>query len=253
MRKNKTSRIFVIVFCALLTTAFFTESGFAQNKEETTTPYSFSYMQVRPGMDVEFEDFVKSKIPFLKKLGVTDLTVFKTSNFGTSGKYLFVSPLGAPEKADAELASDRSMMPVELVSVFSALNRMVVSSHDFMLIPQDDMNVPPPEGYVFKVVACITMGTVPGSSEEFKKEYKKMINVMAKGNTKGILVGKVGFGGDLDEYITFGLFDSFKEIASHSAKVQKEMESINTKHLMKLLRYRKGETFVRIPELCIVP
>ena len=104
MRKNKPSRMLLTLFCILLTTAFFVGSGFAQNNEERTQPYSFSYIQVKPGMDVEFEDFVKSKIPFLKQIGLTDLTVFKTSNFGTSGKYLFVSPLQGPETADAELA-----------------------------------------------------------------------------------------------------------------------------------------------------
>lgn len=253
MRKNNLVSRFLFGFFILLLMTGFTNPGFAQDKEADQQLYKFSYIQVKPGMDVEFEEFLKNIIPTLQKIGLTQMDIFKTSNFGMSNKYLVVTPLEDPSVADAELSAPKSNVPVGLVSAMSAIQRMVVSIHDFMLIPQPDLNIPLAEGYDIKLFANITFDTAPGRGKDFKKGFKKVVNAIGKTNIKGILVGKVGIGGNLDQYIVSVFYDSFKEIATNQAAIQKELAAADLTFLNGVVYSRESEILVRVPELCIQP
>jgi hypothetical protein len=53
----------------------------------------------------------------------------------------------------------------------------------------------------------------PRGLEEYEKYFKEMLPVIGKTNVKGLLVGKVGLGGNPNQYIMFALFDSFTDLA----------------------------------------
>jgi hypothetical protein len=253
MKRNITASRLLIGFCILLLMTVFTNLGLAQGEEATQQLYNFSYYQVKPGMDLEFEEFVKNMIPALKAMGLNEMDIYKTSNFGMSNKYLVVTPLRDWAAMDAQLSASRSNVPVALVPVMSAVSRMVDSTHVFVLIPQPDLNIPPAEGYDFKLIVCLTIGTAPGREEDFKKGLKEVVNAIGKTNIKGILIGKVGLGGNLDEYIMFILYDSFKEMANNEPAVQKELAAANLTPLTGVVYYRESEVLVRVPELSIQP
>ena len=92
-----------------------------------------------------------------------------------------------------------------------------------MVIPQPDLTIPPAEDYEMKLAVQITIGTAPGREEDFKKVAKKALEAIGKTKVKGILVGKVGIGGRLDEYIIDVFYDSFKEMFDNEPAVQKEL------------------------------
>jgi len=253
MRKNIAASRLSIGFCILLLMTVFTNLSFAQGEEAPQQLYNFSYIQVKPGMALEFEEFVKSMIPALKKMGVTQMDIYKTSNFGMANKYLAVTPLRDWAAMDAELSASQSNVPVALVSALSAISRMVVSTHDFMLIPQPDLNIPPAEDYDFKLVVKYTAGTAPGREEDFKKGLKEAVDAIGKTDIKGVLIGKVGIGGNLNEYIMYILYDSFTEMANNAPAVQKELAAADLTSLTGVVYYMESEVLVRIPELCIQP
>jgi len=253
MRKNGLASRLSIGFCILLLAAVFTNIGFAQDEEVPQQLLSYNFFQVKPGMALEFEEFVKNSIPALKETGVTEMTVLRTANFGMSGKYLFSFPLEDPAVMDAELSAPQSNVPVGIIPMMSALERMVVSIHTFMLIPQPDLNIPPAEDYEWKLIAKITMGTAPGRREDFIKGFKPIVDAIGKTNVKGVLIGQVGFGGNLDEYITYVLYDSFTEMTNNDPVIQKELAAIDLTPLNGVVYYRDSEVMVRIPELCIEP
>jgi hypothetical protein len=254
MRNNIAASRLSIGFCILLLVGVFINTVcFAQSDEAPQQLYTFSYFQVKAGMSIEFEQFVKNSLPAIREMGITQMTVFKTSNFGISDKYLFIWPLRDPAVMDSELSESQSNVPVGLVSVMSALQRMVVSSHDFVLIPRPDLNVPPKEGYELMLIANFTIGTAPGRSEDFEKVAKKVMAAIGKTNVKGVLIGKVGLGGNLDEYIMSALYDSFTEMTNNEAAVQKELAAVDLTPLTGVVYYRTSEVLVRVPELTIRP
>ncbi len=250
---NKIASRFLLGFCILLLLTVFTNPGFAQNEEASQPLYSVSYIQVKPGMDLEFENFVKGIIPVLREIGFKQMGMFKTSNFGMSDKYIMLRPLQDPAAMDLELSSQRSNVPVGLVSVMSAIQRMVTSSQDFILIPQPDLNIPPAQGYDIKLIVNFTIGIAPARDEDFKKGMKKVINALGKTKIKGLLVGKVGLGGNLDQYIMSVFYDSFKEMMANEPAIQKELAALDLKSLDGVVYYRDSEVYVRIPELCMQP
>lgn len=253
MKRNQLARRLLLGFSTLLLVIAFTNLSFAQDQETPQQVMKFSYLQVKSGMELEFEEFVKNKIPFFQKMGLTTMDIFKTSNFGKSGKYLIITPLQDPAALDAELSAPQSNVPIELVSVLSSVNRMVESGHDFVLTPQPDLNMPPAEDYVFKLIVNITIGVKAGREADFEKGAKKAVQAMGKTNIKGILLGKVGLGGNLGEYIMFNLYDSFKEMTANEPAIQKELAALDLTSLTGAVNYRQSEVLVRIPELCIEP
>jgi len=234
--------------------AFFTNPGFAKNEEAPPQPFGFSCFQVKPGMELQFEKLVKDAIPVLQEMGVTQMDTFTTSNFGVSGKYLFVSPLMDPAAMDAQLSDQRSnMVPVSIVSLMSGMSQTVVGSQDFMLIPQTDLDIPLAEGYEIKLVHIVTNGTTPDNAENFKKGIKEAVKAIGKTNVKGVLVGRVGLGGNFDEYMVFNFYDSFKEFLENQPAIEKELSAADLSALDGIVNYRKSEVFVRLPELCMQP
>lgn len=254
MRNNIAASRLSIGFCILLLVAVFINTGcFAQSDEASQQLYTFSYFQLKPGMGIEFEQFLKNSLPAIRELGVTQMDVFKTSNFGMSNRYLFIMPLQDPAAMDAELSASQSNVPVKLVPMMSAIQRMVVSIHDFVLIPQPDLNIPPKEDYDWKLIANFRIATAPGRSEDFIKGAKVVMDAIGKTNVKGVLIGRIGLGGNLDEYILSILYDSFTEMMNNEQAVQKELAAVDLTPLTGVVYYRESEVLVRVPELGIQP
>jgi len=253
MQKNNLASRISIGICILLLMVVFTNIGFAQSEEVAPELYLFNYVQVKPGMDLEFETFIKNALPTLQQMGTTQMTVYKTSNFGVSGKYLFTMPLPEPAVLDAELSQSQENIPVQLVSMLSALERTVVSSNSFMLIPNEDLSIPTAENYEQKLVVHLTIGTAPGRSQDFEKEAKEILDIIGETNVKGVYVSKVGYGGNLDEYIVSIFYDSFADMTRNTALVETKLAESGITPQSGVVYYRQSEILVRIPELSIEP
>lgn len=253
MRMNNLTSRLLVGLCILLLVTVFTNLSFAQSEDAPQQLYKFSIFQVKPGMQLEFEQFVKDGIPAMKNMGITDLTISKTVNFGMANKYVAVSPLQDPEAMDAGLSRPRANVPVGMISLMSAMERMIVSVHEFMLVPQYDLNMPFAEDYDIKLIANFTIGIAPGRDQEFKNGLKKVVDAIGKTKVKGVLIGKVGFGGNMDQYIVSVFYDSFKEMTENEPAIQKELAKLDLSSLTGVIYYRESEVLVRVPEMCITP
>ena len=251
MRKNGAVSNVSSGFCILILMTVLTIPVFAQNQEAPQQLYTISYMQVKPGMALEFEQFIKGSLPALKQMGIPWLETFKTANFGVSDKYMFLLPLQDAAAMDAELSALQSNVPVGMISMMSAIQRMVVHSNTFMLIPQPDVNISPQEGYDWKLIANVTIGIAPGKDPEFKNGIKKVMTAIDKTDVKGVLLGRVGLGGNLDQYVLTVLYDSFANIMQNQPAVQKELAATDLTPMNGVVYYRESEIMARVPELCL--
>ena len=254
MRISGTVQRLSIGLCiSLLVTVFINTGCFAQSDEAPQQLYTFSYFQLKPGMALEFEQFIKNNLAAIHEMGITQMDVFKTSNFGMSNKYLFILPLQDPAELDAELTESQTNVPVGIVSMMSAIQRMVDSIHGFMLIPRPALNIPPQEDYDWKLITNITINTAPDRSEDFEKVAKEAMTAIGKTNVKGVLIGKVGLGGNMDQYILSVLYDSFTEMMNNEPAIQKELATVDLTPITGVVYYRESEVMVRLPELGIQP
>ena len=72
MRNNIAASRLSIGFCILLLMGVFINTGcFAQSDEVPQQSYTFSYFQVKAGMSIEFEQFVKNSLPAIREMGIT--------------------------------------------------------------------------------------------------------------------------------------------------------------------------------------
>ncbi len=253
MRRNISGfTVFFGIFVLLFLTAFI-NPGFAQNKEANPQLYQFTVLQVKPGMDIEFESLIKNVIPDLKGMGVKEMYISRTAGFGISDQYVIVMPMRDPAAMDSELFATRTSIPIGLVAVRSAIRQMVASSHDFMVIPQPDLNMPLADDYVTKLIVNFTVNIVPGRDEDYKAQLKKVVGALEKTNVKGVLVGKVGFGGNMDQYIVNVFFDSFKDMMESQPAINKELDALKLKPLTGIVNSRESKIFIQIHELCILP
>ena len=251
MRKNLSVRRLIFGFSILLLATVCANVGVAQNEEGTQQLYKFSYIQVKPGMALQFEEFIKSMLPTLQRLGAGGMDIWKTSNFGEMDKYLVVTPLPDAADMDRGLSDNPTNVPIGLVFVMETINRMVSGRHDFMIIPQPDFNIPPAEGYELKLGVNFTIGVAPGREKDFEKGLKEVLALAGKTNIKGVYVNKVGLGGNLDEYIVSVFHDSFVDMAKNNAAMEKELAAAGLTPQTGIVHYRHNEVLVKIPQLTI--
>ena len=168
-------------------------------------------------------------------------------------QYVVVMPMRDPAAMDQELFSAGTSVPIRLVAIRSAIQQMVVSTHDFIVVPQPDLNIPPADGYETKLVVSLTANIVPGRDEDYKAQLKKVVGAIGKTNVKGILVGKVGIGGNMDQYIVNIFFDSFKDMMENQPAMEKELDALKLKPLTGIVSSRESSIFMQMRELCILP
>jgi hypothetical protein len=186
-------------------------------------------------------------------MGITEMDVWKTSNFGVSDKYVLIMPTRTPEAMDAELAEDQSSIPVVFVPALSALSRMLVGGQDVMVIPRAELGIPTAEDYEMKLALVINVGTAPGRAAEFEAGVKQVVSTWSQVGVKGLYINKIGYGGNLDEYMACAFFDSFTEMAAAVPKFEQKMAEAQIAPSSGVVYYRTSEVWVRVPELSIQP
>lgn len=239
-------------FCILIVAMLLPNICLAQD-EAASQAYIFSFLQVKPGMALEFEEFMKSVLPALPEMGITQLDVWRISNFGVSDKYVLIMPAPTPEAMDAELAADETSIPVPIVPVLSALNRLLVSSRDVMIIPQSELTIDTAEGYEGKLALNLSIGTAPGRNAEFEAGLKQILDIMRETGVKGVYTSRVGYGGNLNEYNMSIFFDSFTDLAATMPKFEQKMAEAQLAPPTGIVFYTESEVYVHVPELGIQP
>ena len=103
------------------------------------------------------------------------------------------------------------------VMLFVGLALMDTVEYQPELIP----GFAPALDYQRKLAVSARSIVAQGHNADFVKNAKEVSAVVAKTNAKGVLVSRIGLGGNPDEFITLVLFDSFDDIGKFSAAFAK--------------------------------
>jgi hypothetical protein len=236
----------------------FASFTFAQNKPAAGAApappaiIGVTMMQIKPGMGFEWESYLKRDlIPALKKGGIKQLGIAKTKGFGISDNYVITIPMASITELDAPDPIAKALGADGLVILLSNMQRCVANARSYMLIDRPDLGIAAKPDYVFKMGVFVTLSVTPGRAEEFEKNTKALVAVMAKTNAKAVLTGKVAMGGNPNEYNMFVAFDDFADLEKFVPAITKAAAEAKLAPETGILAWEEMATYSMAPELSI--
>jgi hypothetical protein len=254
MKGHISAKVLCIAFCASMAAALFANYGFSQGGAASQQQIFLIYdIQVKPGMEQVFENVIKNDlIPGLKKLGDTGLFSWKTE-FGQSGRYIMATPIKAMAELDAPDPLVGALGEKGIAYLMVRLNECAYSPRIFMVMGRSDLSMPTPQGYEPKLAIMFTATIAPGREGDFEKNSKAMQTIMGKTSVKGMLTAKMGPGGNMDEYLSFVLFDSFADMGRFQLAIQKIAMEGKLASPAGIVMSRKTSILSFAPEISFVP
>jgi hypothetical protein len=245
------------VVTLFLLAVVFASFGFAQNKPATgATPaqqaLGMMFMQVKPGMGLEWENYLKKDlIPAAKKGGMAQLNTLRTDEFGVGDHYILFWPIKSLAELDGPDPFEKSLGPDGLVVLLSNIQRCVASTRTFILTDRPDLSILPKPGYEYKMGVLVTVTVAPGRTGEYEKNVKEMIAVLAKTNAKAVHTGSVGLGGNPNQYLIYVAFDNFADLEKFIPVFNKAASEAKLSPETGIVMQSDMQAFKGLPELSI--
>lgn len=177
-------------------------------------------VRVRPDKVAEYVAFQKSDVmPMLKKAGVPWRDMWRTATFGNTYEFTAVTPIDSMAQFDAPDMVARALGEDGARAYYARVSSMIADRHVYALRVRPDLGYNPQPGATPKVAVVVHAVVAPGRQAEFegvvRNEMRPALEraVAAKTGATGWLVGEVGFGGKMGEYIMLSLEDNFASIA----------------------------------------
>jgi hypothetical protein len=255
MQRHRSTTSLFLALGALLFALTLTPFCFAQNPTPTPQVYQVTIVQVKPEMGREWQDYVKNDAnPAVIKSGVKQRGVWTTASFGEGGEYVIVTPIENYAQFDNPTPIVKALGQEGATALGAKRNRLINGSHSFVLTARRDLGIAPKPDYQFKLAVSARSIVAQGHTADFEKNARELSAVIAKTNARGVLVSKVGLGGNPNEYITLVLFDSFAEIGKFpEAYAKAAAEAKLTPAPAGTVANSEWRVYRFVPELSIIP
>jgi len=241
-----------IIAAALLMAMVFANSGFAQAQQAQIQMYQVTTIKAKSGMAWDFAAFMKNEVvPLMKKNGLNEMQTWTTA-FGDPDEFDILMPLKSMAELDGP-GMFASVGQYEREALVAKLQRMVASTQFSIIQSKPDLTIAMKPGYVRKIATLMTNTVAIDRDEDFIKSSKNVMAAVRKTNAKAFLTSALSAGGNLSEYYTLCLFDSFADLDKFGEAYMKALteaklapqSGIVTKRELKIMRYA--------PELSIEP
>ena len=242
-----------VALCLLFFVTASANYGFAQGAAAQPQLVLIYDIQAKAGMAAEFENVVRNDlIPELKKLGDTAVFTWRTE-FGQADRYIFATPIKSMAELDAPDPLLATLGQKGMAYLGMRMGACSYSPRIFMVSTRPDLSSAIPQNYQPKLATMVTVSIAPGRAEEFEKNAKIMQGILQKTTAKGYLVTQVGAGGNMDEYISFLMFDSFSDMGKFQAAIQKMITEANMISPAGFVMSRKTDVLRFVPEMSHTP
>lgn len=248
MKRDRLAFILSSVFCIFVLTFIFTSPVFSQEP----TPSLFTEICIKPGMEYEFEKFMKDEVlPAFKKGEYGEMGVYKTAVFGEGTIYSMGSPITDLARFDEPHPVVKAIGPYGAQAMSAKISKFAKSVRNFIMNPVPDLEIPAAEGYSVKIGLQIKVTVAPGRDEEYEKNAKIMNEVLKKAKIKGFMAGRVGLGGNPNQYYFFALFDSFADMKAFGPALQKARSETKLPDETGIVQHVEYAMYSHVPELSI--
>jgi hypothetical protein len=247
-----------ITLFGLLLASVLAPFSFAQTQPPAAPQYLVVRItRVKPEMAQEYRPFMQNEtIPALKKGGVKQRTTLASANFGEAGEYVTVEPAESLKQFDGQGPLLKALGEEGQRAWSAKWLRMIAGSHTYLVQLRPDLsaNIPKPGTPHTNLAFSIRITIAPGRVQDYESYVKNdVLPILQKAYPKGVLVSKVVFGGNGNEYFVAVFVDSFEELEKSAqlairegfAKIQPKTAGIILHTENAILRY--------VPELSIQP
>ena len=183
---------------------------------------NITVVSVKPGMNAEFQDFMKNTTnPALKKGGLMWREVWQsTAAGGDAFEYVMVSPVGKFAEYDAAGALEKGLGPQGFAAWQTKASSLVTSVHRFIVQTRDDLSFEKQSAGPHKLAVVTSIHVAPNRNSEFENYIKNDYMPVMKQAQVTYLVTQTIFGGDANEYVTLTMRDSFADLDKGPVIVQ---------------------------------
>ena len=188
--------------------------------EEPSAPQlmSVSVVRVRPEMVREWINLNKNEIiPALKKAGVKERSIWQTAQFGESFEYVVITPIESLARFDDEPPLRKALGAQGYESYLEKARKIVTAVHTFADQGRMDLSYLGRISGTPKFAVVATVQVAPGRTQDFENLIKaEVLPAVKKADAQSYFVSQTLLGGDISEYTTVTLYDSFADIGKGS-------------------------------------
>ncbi len=246
----------LIAICgALLLAVLLTPFCLAQSQPAAPPRTQITIVRVKPEMAAEYREcLLKDVLPAYQKAGVKERSVWVRAIFGEAYEYAFGAPIENMAQFDNPSLVVKALGQEAVTALNAKRNRMTESARNFIVqglpelsIARTNTSEPP------KLAVATTTSVAPGRGADYEAFQKNdVLPILKKAGSKGRLMSRVVLGGDLTEYLTLSLFDSFADYEKFEQALAK-VEGYNKlgAKTAGIVLHRENAVWRYVPELSL--
>lgn len=268
MQRQLTTTKLFLALSALLLAVSLTPLAFAQTNapaKATDKPAAqapaqrqllrLSFLRIKSGIDNEWREFRKSEtLPALRKAGVKGQEVWVNTVFGEGG-YVTVTPVESLAEFDNPNPFRRALGEEGARAYGQKVARFVESVRYEAIETRPDLSIEPKSGWAPKLAVVTTTTIAPGRDDDYENFVKTaVLPAIKKAEPKAYLVSRVAYGGNLNQYVSVVLLDSFADLQRWREAFAKE--AVAAKLASKsagIVTARENAIYRYVPDLSITP
>ena len=255
------SILLIALFCNACTTSGDTSPAAAASPattEQASIPLQRFWVtetHVKPEMMTQFREFVeKESLPAYQKAGYKQQSMYTTASLGESFEFITIRPIESLQQFDEPSFITKALGEEGARKWAAKRATMIVSAHSYITQARPELSIAPTSNEPAKLAFVIRQSITPGRSADFENLIKnEALPIIKKANPKGYIVRKVGTGGDLEEYHTVVLMDSFADYEKWTATLTKEGYDKVAAKRAGIVMHRELAVYRYVPELSLRP
>ena len=209
--------------------------------------------RVKPGMGAVYQEFTKNEtLPVWQKAGVKQISYYTTATLGEGGAFVSLRPIESLKEFDGPSLFVKALGEAGAKAWAAKRAQMIVSSRTYVMQARPELGFDPKPNEPNKLAFVTRQSIAPGHSADFENLIKNdILPLIKKANPKAYFVGKVGTGGDVEEYQTVVLVDSFADYEKWTEALVKEGIDKVTPKRAGIVMHRETAVYRFIPELSL--
>ena len=203
-------RISLFVLAAML--LGFAVPSLAQDEEPTWL--SITYVDVKPEMDTQFQDLLRTHwLPAAKKTDLPFMETWRAGRFGDAFQYAFVAPIRSFAEYDGTPPMLKVMKPEEYAVLYERLRKCVTGVRSVAYIQSPGLSYDHREGARPKHAVVATVRVRPGKEKAYAEVSKQLMAAFQKlEGHPALFTSQVVFGGNNNDWMHVVMIDSYAEI-----------------------------------------
>ena len=254
--KRKLTKSLILTISALLLAVIVVPSINAQTPPAAPQFSRLQVVKLNPGVSDEWRKFYQTEIvPALKKGGVKQHSVWRVMQ-GDVREYVLITPLESLAQLDEPGVLAKVLGEEAATALNKKQSRFFAEWHIYTIAGRPDLSIAPTSTDVPKLGMATKTIVTPGRVQEWVKGIKEnLLPVAQKAGVKGMLTGKIAFGGNPNEFRSLLMFDSYADISRFQAAYGKAAEELKLNPNAPAGIVTQSEFLVAryVPELSIRP